>query len=115
MGILLHKLIFYGFSVHIIAKSRLRQFWESNSSYMDAFEPLTEWYRHFEKAEYQTPQDIKQVFGNASILKGGRVVFNIGGNKYRLIVAFDHERQVGFIKFIGTHAEYDKITAEEVE
>ncbi len=100
--------------MHIIAKSRLRIFWESNSSYSDAIEPLTEWYRHFEKAIYSTPQEIKTVFGTASILKAGRVVFNIGGNKYRLIVAFDFERQLGFIKFIGTHAQYDAIDAETV-
>ena len=101
-------------SMHIIAKSRLRLFWEGSSSYLDAKEPLTEWYRHFEKAHYATPQEIKAVFGTTSILKGGRVVFNIGGNKYRLIVAFDFERQLGFIKFVGTHAQYDDIDAERV-
>ncbi|HQW54164.1 MAG TPA: type II toxin-antitoxin system HigB family toxin [Acinetobacter sp.] len=101
-------------SMHIIAKSRLRLFWEGSSSYLDAKEPLTEWYRHFEKAHYATPQEIKAVFGTTSILKGGRVVFNIGGNKYRLIVAFDFERQLGFIKFVGTHAQYDDIDAETV-
>lgn len=101
-------------SMHIIAKSRLRLFWEGSSSYLDAKEPLTEWYRHFEKAHYATPQEIKTVFGTTSILKGGRVVFNIGGNKYRLIVAFDFERQLGFIKFVGTHAQYDDIDAETV-
>jgi mRNA interferase HigB len=101
-------------SMHIIAKSRLRLFWEGSSSYLDAKEPLTEWCRHFEKAHYATPQEIKAVFGTTSILKGGRVVFNIGGNKYRLIVAFDFERQLGFIKFVGTHAQYDDIDAETV-
>ena len=101
-------------SMHIIAKSRLRLFWEGGSSYLDAKEPLTEWCRHFEKAHYATPQEIKAVFGTTSILKGGRVVFNIGGNKYRLIVAFDFERQLGFIKFVGTHAQYDDIDAETV-
>lgn len=100
--------------MHIIAKSRLRLFWESNSSYLDAKEPLTEWYRHFEKATYLTPQEIKAVFRTASVLKGGRIVFNVGGNKYRLIVAFDFARQIGFIKFIGTHAQYDHIDAEIV-
>lgn len=100
--------------MHIIAKSKLRIFWESNSSYLDAVEPLTEWYRHFDKANYQSPQDIKDVFGTASILKGGRVVFNIAGNKYRLIVAFDFERQLGFIRFVGTHAQYDRINAEVI-
>ena len=101
-------------SMHIIAKSRLRLFWAGSSSYLDAKEPLTEWCRHFEKAHYATPQEIKAVFGTTSILKGGRVVFNIGGNKYRLIVAFDFERQLGFIKFVGTHAQYDDIDAETV-
>lgn len=98
--------------MHIIAKSKLRLFWESNSSYLDAVEPLTEWYRHFDKASYQNPQAIKDVFGTASILKGGRIVFNIGGNKYRLIVAFDFERQLGYIRFVGTHVQYDRINAE---
>lgn len=101
--------------MHIIAKSRLRKFWESSPNYLDSAEPLTQWFRHFEKADYDTPQAIKAIFGNASILKGGRVVFNIGGNKYRLIVAFDYERQVGFIKFIGTHEQYDEIDAEQIE
>ena len=106
-------------SMHIIAKSRLRLFWEGSSSYLDAKEPLTEWYRHFEKAHYATPQEIKAVFGTTSILKGGRVVFNIGGmrnsvSQERLIVAFDFERQLGFIKFVGTHAQYDDIDAETV-
>lgn len=100
--------------MHIIAKSRLRLFWESSPSYADAIEPLIEWYHHFDKANYSTPQEIKAVFGTASILKGGRVVFNIGGNKYRLIVAFDYGRQIGFIKFIGTHMQYDDIDAETI-
>ena len=56
-----------------------------------------------EKATYITPQEIKAEFGTASILKGGRVVFNIGGNKYRLIVAVDYERQLMFVRFVGTH------------
>ena len=100
--------------MHTIAKSRLRLFWESSSAYADAEIPLTEWYRHMEKACYQNPQEIKADFGTASILKSGRVVFNIGGNKYRLIVAIDYARQLMFIRFIGTHAQYDKIDAETI-
>lgn len=100
--------------MHTIAKSRLRLFWESSSAYADAEIPLTEWYRHMEKANYLNPQEIKADFGTASILKGGRVVFNIGGNKYRLIVAIDYARQLMFIRFIGTHAQYDKIDAETI-
>lgn len=100
--------------MHTIAKSRLRSFWESHSGYADAISPLTEWYRHMEKSQYRSPQDIKADFASASILKGGRVVFNIGGNKYRLVVAVDYARQLVFIKFVGTHAQYDAINAETV-
>jgi mRNA interferase HigB len=67
-----------------------------------------------EKATYITPQEIKAEFGTASILKGGRVVFNIGGNKYRLIVAVDYERQLMFVRFVGTHKQYDAINAETI-
>ena len=100
--------------MHTLAKSKLRLFWESNPSYSDAELPLTEWFRHMEKATYITPQEIKAEFGTASILKGGRVVFNIGGNKYRLIVAVDYERQLMFVRFVGTHKQYDAINAETI-
>lgn len=70
---------------------------------------MTEWYRHMEKARYRTPQELKAVLRTASILKGGRVVFNIAGNKYRVIVAIDYDRQLGYIRFVGTHAQYDQI------
>lgn len=53
-------------------------------------------------------------YGNASILKGGRVVFNIGGNKYRMVVKFDYAEEKGYIRFLGTHKEYDRISAEDV-
>ena len=96
--------------MHIIAKSRLRLFWESSPAYADAVVPMTEWYRHMEKACYRTPQELR----TASILKGGRAVFNIAGNKYRVIVAIDYDRQLGFIRFVGTHGQYDEINAETV-
>ncbi|MNY48418.1 mRNA interferase HigB [compost metagenome] len=67
-----------------------------------------------EKAVYGTPQEVKAELRTASILKGGRVVFNIGGNKYRVIMAIDYQRQLGFIRFVGTHAQYDQINAETV-
>lgn len=100
--------------MRIIAKSRLKAFWEQNPAYADAIIPLTEWYRHMEKAHYSTPQALKSELRTASILKGGRVVFNIGGNKYRLIASIDYIRQIGFIKFVGTRAQYDAIDAEHV-
>nr|WP_255141809.1 type II toxin-antitoxin system HigB family toxin [Pseudomonas mandelii] len=67
-----------------------------------------------EKTIYATPQALKDELRTASILKGGRVVFNVGGNKYRVIMAIDYQRQLGFIRFVGTHAQYDQINAETV-
>lgn len=71
-----------------------------------------------EKACYRTPQELKAELKaelrTASILKGGRAVFNIAGNKYRVIVAIDYDRQLGFIRFVGTHGQYDEINAETV-
>jgi mRNA interferase HigB len=100
--------------MRVIAKRTLRQFWESAPQYADAKGPLDAWYAEARKAQWRTPQDIKAQFRHASILKNQRVVFNIGGNKYRLIVAVDYQRQVVFIRFIGTHAQYDTIDAEVV-
>ena len=70
--------------MHVISRGTLRAFWESSAAYDDAQTPLVEWYRHLEKATYRTPQDLKAEIRTASILKGGRVVFNIAGNKYRV-------------------------------
>jgi mRNA interferase HigB len=100
--------------MRIIARRTLREFWESDPAYADAISPLIEWYRHMEKAIYRTPQEVKAVLRTASILKGGRVVFNVGGNKYRVILAIDYERQIGWLRFVGTHSQYDQIDAESV-
>lgn len=100
--------------MRIMARSTLRQFWESNPAFAESETPLVEWYRHMEKASYRTPQDVKAELRTASILKGARVVFNIGGNKYRVILAIDYQRQLGFIRFVGSHAQYDKINAETI-
>lgn len=100
--------------MRIIALSTLRTFWESQPAYIDAKTPLVELYRHMEKASYSTPQVLKAELRTASILKGGKVVFNVGGNKYRVIMAIDYQRQLGFIRFVGTHAQYDQINAETV-
>ncbi len=73
-------------SIRIIALSTLKTFWEVNPEYMNAKEPTLTWYRHALAADWSAPADIKQNFRNASILKDGRAVFNIAGNKYRLVV-----------------------------
>jgi mRNA interferase HigB len=80
----------------------------------DAKIQLDAWWAEAKRASWTTPSDIKAQYRNASILKGGRVVYNICGNKYRLIVRFNYEKGIGFIRFVGTHKEYDKINAEEV-
>jgi mRNA interferase HigB len=100
--------------MRVIAKRTLRQFWEK-PEYTDSKGPLESWHEEALKASWKTPQEIKEQFRAASILKGGRVVFNIGGNKYRLIVAVDYERQACFIKFVGTHRQYDSVDAENVK
>ncbi len=97
--------------MRIIARPKLRDFCEQ---FPDAKAQLDVWWAESHRASWKTPADIKAQFGSASILKGGRVVFNICGNKYRLIVRFDYEKGIGFIRFLGTHEQYDKINAEEV-
>ena len=97
--------------MRVIAKRTLRQFWEQ---YPDAQGPLKAWHAEAIKAQWEHPQQINEHFGSASILKGGRVVFNIGGNKYRLVLAVDYGRQACYVKFIGTHRQYDAIDAETV-
>ena len=97
--------------MRVIAKRTFRQFWEEHP---DAQGPLEAWHSETEKAHWKTPQQIKEQFGSASIFKGGRVVFNIGGNKYRLVLAMDYRRQACYVKFVGTHHQYDAIDAETV-
>jgi mRNA interferase HigB len=90
----------------IFAKSSLRKYWENHP---DAEQYLKTWFDTAMSSDWKTPNDVKQTYANASILKVGRIVFNIKGNSYRLIVKFNFEKQWAFIRFIGTHAEYDKI------
>lgn len=100
--------------MRIIALSTLKAFWENNPEYLDAKEPALAWYRHALAADWSTPADVKQDFRNASILKDGRVVFNIAGNKYRLVVWSNYAYRVVYIRFIGTHVQYDKIDAQTI-
>ncbi len=97
--------------MRVIAKKILREFWEKHN---DAEDQLKTWFKETSKAKWKTPTDIKQEYAKASILKQSRVVFNICGNKYRLIVEINYLRQWIFIRFIGTHTDYDKINAEKI-
>lgn len=97
--------------MRVFSKKILREFW---AKHRDSEEQLKTWYKEALRAKWENPSDIKSEYVKASILKGGRVVFNICGNKYRLIVEINYKRQWNFIRFIGTHTEYDKIDAEEI-
>lgn len=100
--------------MRIIALSTLKAFWEGSPEYMDVKESTLAWYRHALDADWSTPAHVKQDFRNASILKDGRVVFNIAGNKYRLVVWINYAYRVVYIRFIGTHAQYDKIDVQTI-
>jgi mRNA interferase HigB len=100
--------------MRVIALSTLRAFWEANPAFADAREPVLAWYRHVVEADWAAPADVKADFRSASILKDGRVVFNIAGNKYRLVVWINYGYRVAYVRFIGTHAQYDRIDAQTV-
>lgn len=104
----------YYLIMRIIALSTLKAFWENNPAYSDSIEPTLAWYRHALKADWDSPTAIKEDFRNASILKNGRAVFNIAGNKYRLVVWINYVYRVVYIRFIGTHAQYDKIDVQTI-
>jgi len=97
--------------MRIITKAPLRDFWEEHPS---AKLPLQVWYKDTIKASWQTPNDVKTQYGNASIVGNNRIVFNIKGNDFRLIVAINYAAGIVFIRFIGTHAQYDKINAATI-
>ena len=99
--------------MRVIAKSTLKKFWEQ-SRYSDARGPLESWHEEATKATWSSPQDIKDQYATASICANNRVVFNVGGNKYRLIVEMQYRAGIAWVKFVGTHAQYDKVDVETV-
>ena len=101
-----------GQSMRIVAIRALRKFWLQHPA---AEQPLKAWHDEAKAARWTSPQDIKNRYATASFIGKNRVVFNIKGNDYRLIVALSHHFQAIYIKFVGTHAQYDKIDAATVE
>jgi mRNA interferase HigB len=100
--------------MRIIAKRTLREFWKSSPKYLDVKAPLEAWHEEASEAIWENPQQVKAQFRNASILKDSRVVFNIKGNHYRLIVKINYPYKVVYIRFVGTHRQYDEIDVETV-
>ena len=97
--------------MRVIAVRTLRDFW---NEYPDAEQPLRAWYREAKAAVWATPHDVKAMYRSASVVGGNRVVFNIAGNKYRLVVRCNYHYQIAYVRFVGTHAEYDRIDVENI-
>ena len=100
--------------MRVIALSTLKAFLESDPAYADAREPAIAWYRQVRAAGWATPADVKRDIGTASILKDARAVFNIAGNEYRIVVWINYPYRVVYIRFIGTHRQYDEIDAQTI-
>jgi len=100
--------------MRIIALSTLKALWSESSAYADSIEPGMAWYREVLKADWATPNEVKAKFSSASILKDGRVVFDIAGNKYRLVVWINYPYRVVYIRFFGTHRQYDEIDVQTI-
>ena len=98
--------------MRIIAKATLQAFWVDHTA---AEEPLLAWYREVELEDWDTPVKLKAKYGSASILKGSRAVFNIKGNDYRLVVKINYPYRVVYIRFVGTHAEYNTIDVDVIQ
>ena len=97
--------------MRIIALRALRDFWRKHA---DAEVPLRSWYAVASRAQWRTPADVKAAYRNASFIANNRIVFNVKGNDYRLVVAVHYNRGMMFVRFVGTHREYDKIDASMI-
>jgi mRNA interferase HigB len=97
--------------MHVIARKALREFWEQHP---DAEGPLRAWHDEATKARWNSPQDIRTRYAHASFVGADRVVFDIGGNRYRLIVVVRYRTGTVFVRFVGTHADYDRIDARTI-
>jgi mRNA interferase HigB len=104
----------YQLRVRVIAKRTLCLFWERDRRFADARRALQDWRSQVRRADWATPAGVKATYGDASILKDSRVVFNVCGNKYRLIAKINYPYRVVYVRFVGTHAEYDAVDSESV-
>ena len=97
--------------MHIVSVKMLRLFWQVHP---DAEQPLRAWYALAKRARWRTPAEIKMDYRTASFVGNNRVIFNIKGNDYRLVVIVEYRKGMLFVRFIGTHAEYDRIDPETI-
>ncbi len=99
--------------MHVLSRRVLREFW-NEPAHRDAEEPLKAWHATVEASTWRTFADVKAAYRSADAVGDDRIVFNIGGNKYRLVAAVSYERGIVYVKFVGTHADYDRIDARDV-
>lgn len=99
--------------MRVVAKSTLKKFWERPEQ-RDAKGPIESWHEETLRSTWRSPMDVKAQYRNASVCGNNRVVFNIGGNKYRLVVEMQYRAGIAWVKFIGTHTRYDSIDVETV-
>jgi mRNA interferase HigB len=100
--------------VRVIALSTIKTFLNRGAGVADAREPMMAWFREVRQADWAKPPDVKRDIRSASILKDGRVVFNIAGNKYRIAVWINYPYRVVYIRFVGTHRQYDSVDAQSI-
>jgi mRNA interferase HigB len=100
--------------VRIIALSTVKAFLNGSPAHTDAREPVMAWFQQVKAADWAAPADVKRAVRSVSILRDGRAVFNIAGNKYRIVVWINYPYRVVYIRFIGTHHQYDAIDAQTV-
>ena len=100
--------------MRVIALATLKRFLDAEPAHADAREPVMAWYRQVKAADWASPADIKREVRNASILKDGRAVFNIAGNKYRIVVWINYSYRVVYVRFIGSHRDYDAVDAQTI-
>ena len=97
--------------MRVISKKILREFWEQHA---DVKRPLQAWLEDVKRTQWKTPGDVQKIYGDDAVLPDGRAVFNIKGNRYRLVTKIHYNTGIVYIRFIGTHAEYDRIDAKSV-
>ena len=100
--------------MRVIALRTVKRFLGSQPEYVDAREPTLAWYQQVLKADWASPANVKRDVGSASILQDGRAVFNVGGNKYRIVVWINYPYRVVYVRFIGTHRQQDRIDAQTI-
>ena len=101
--------------MRVISRKMLKDYWERDPSLAFTEGPLSAWFKVVKESKWGNPMDIKATFGNASILKSGRAVFNVAGNKIRVVAEINYGAKIVFLKFVGNHEEYDAIDADTVD